>query len=543
MNSNYIASNLFPSIIIRRLNDSIAYVYEAPQISSNPQQSFNLTGMNIHLGINDDYGNAVLEIEDNTNALIETTNKSCKIKRQWNIQIYLGKTSATLERWFYGKIYETEIIKPTPNQTMIRLTCIGWGIRLKERMSKIKRFQDKTSDGLALDDSDTSAKVSEIAKDIVTDTDHFLYTALPSETEITTAVDDIDIKLADFQLNATSWSDGISQLAGMSNSSYHINADRELVFTNADSDSGFLFDSSVDSYDSLNWNGTKLGYIKRAPFTWKDSSADTGYSFIHAYGVQHIAKDTEQTTSNANYALYQNWIAIPFTPTTNNVAKISLSMAKTGTPDQIGSFQIIGGASTPDSADIRKEAKLASSSLTTLGTSYDWRELAFDNVTVTPREQLYLVIKKYGSSSNTINAEYNTASGTYYTSSDGTSWNSATGNFKIRVYNANNLITTLENTVAKRRFGVREKIITYQNAQEETVRDSLIYTSDIVSREKRSYSSMIVTPTTSRILLGKTCKVIDTKTGLKITAEINSVDINIPPEGASEMSIGLLEFR
>jgi hypothetical protein len=54
---------------------------------------------------------------------------------------------------------------------------------------------------------------------------------------------------------------------------------------------------------------------------------------------------------------------------------------------------------------------------------------------------------------------------------------------------------------------------------------------------------MIVTPTTSRVLLGKTCKVIDTKTGLKINAEINSVDIHVPPEGASEMNIGLLEFR
>ena len=542
MNSNYLASNLFPKILIHDLDDTLQYTYETSQIASTPTQDFNLSGLSIHLGINDDYGNAVLEIEDNDNALIESTNKSSKIKRQWNIQIYLGKSSATLERWFYGKVYESEIIKPMPNRTMLRLTCIGWGIRLKERMTKIKRFQDKTSDGLALDDSDTSAKVSEIAKDIVTDTDHFLYSALPTETEITTAVDDIDIKLADFQLNATSWSDAISQLAGMSNSSYHINADRELVFTNSDSDSGFLFDSSTQSFDSLNWNALKLGYIKRAPFTWKDSSAETGYSFIHAYGVIHITKDTEQTSSNANYSLHNNWIAIPFTPTTNNVAKISLSMAKTGTPADIASFQIVGG-STPESLDLRKEAKLASSSLTTLGTSYDWRELAFDNVVVTPREQLFLVIKKYGTASNTINAEYNTGSGTYYTSSDGVTWSSATGNFKLRIYNSNNLITTLENTVAKRRFGNREKILTFQNAQEETVRDSLVYTSDILSKEKRSYSNMIVTPTTSRVLLGKTCKVIDSATGLKITAEINSVDINVPPEGASEMSIGLLEFR
>ena len=541
MNSDYIASNLFPKVLIHDLDGTLQYTYETSQIATTPTQDFNLTGMNIHLGINDDYGNAVLDIEDNTNALIETKNKSSKIKRQWDIQIYLGKNSSTLERWFYGKVYESEIIKPTPNQTMVRLTCIGWGIRLKERMSKIKRFQDKTSDGLSLDDSDTSAKVSEIAKDIVSDTDHFLYTALPSETEITTAVDDIDIKLADFQLNATSWSDGISQLAGMSNANYHINADRELVFSNADSDSGFLFDSSVDSYDSLNWNGTKLGYIKRAPFTWKDSSADTGYSFIHAYGVQHIAKDTEQTSANANRVLTSS-IAIPFTPTSNNVAKIAISMAKTGTPDQIGSFQILGGATSPDSNDLRKEAKLSASSLTTLGTSYDWREIAFDNVTVTPREQLFFVIKGYGNSTNTINAEYDTSGGTYYSLS-GSTWSSNTGNFKIRVYNANNVITTLENTVAKRRFGIREKILTFQNIQEETVRDSLLFTSDIISREKRSYSNMIISPTTSRILLGKTCKVIDTKTGLNITAEINTVDINVPPEGASQISIGLMEFR
>jgi hypothetical protein len=541
MNSDYIASNLFPKVLIHDLDGSLQYTYETSQVASSPTQDFNLSGMNIHLGINDDYGNAVLDIEDNTNTLIETTNKSCKIKRQWDIQIYLGKTSATLERWFYGKVYETEIVKPTPNQTIVRLTCIGWGIRLKERMTKIKRFQDKTSDGLALDSTDTSAKVSEIAKDIVSDTDHFLYTALPSETEITTSVDDIDIKLADFQLNATSWSDGISQLAGMSNSNYHINADRELVFSNADSDSGFLFDSSVVSYDSLNWNGTKLGYIKRAPFTWKDSSADTGYSFIHAYGVQHISKDIEQTSSNANKVLTSS-IAIPFTPTSNNVAKIAISMAKTGTPDQIGSFQILGGASSPDSNDLRKEAKLSASSLTTLGTSYDWREIAFDNVTVTPREQLYFVIKGYGSGSHTINAEYDTSSGTYYSLS-GSTWSSNTGNFKIRVYHANNVITTLENTVAKRRFGVREKILTFQNIQEETVRDSLIFTSDIISREKRSYSNMIISPTTSRIVLGKTCKVVDTKTGLNVTAEINTVDIEVPPEGASQISIGLLEFR
>jgi hypothetical protein len=543
MNPNYIASNLFPKILIHNLDGTLKYTYETSQIATSPTQDFNLNGIHIHLGINDDYGNATLEIEDNSNQLIETNNKKSKIKNQWSIQIYLGKNSSTLERWFYGKIFESEIIKSTPNKTLIRVTCVGWGVRLKERMTKIKRFQDKTSDGLALDSSDTSAKVSEIAKDIVSDTDHFLYTALPSETEITTAVDDIDIKLADFQLNATSWSDGISQLAGMSNSSYHINADRELVFTNSESDSGFLFDSSTESYDSENWSGTKLGYIKRAPFTWKDSSADTGYSFIHAYGVQHIAKDIEQASSNANYSFHQNWIAIPFTPTTNNVAKISLSMAKTGTPDQIGSFQILGGASSPDSADIRKEAKLSASSLTTLGTTYDWREIAFDNVAVTPREQLYLIVKKYGNSNDTINGEYQTGSGTYYTSSDGVTWSSVTGDFKMRVYSGNNLITTLENTVAKRKFGIREKILTYNNVQEETVRDSLIYTSDILSKEKRSYSSMIVTVPTSRVLLGKTCKVIDTTTGLDIVAEIHSVDINIPPEGASEISVGLMEFN
>ena len=63
MNSNYLASNLFPKILIHDLDGTLKYTYETSQIATSPTQDFKLQGMNIHLGINDDYGNAVLEME------------------------------------------------------------------------------------------------------------------------------------------------------------------------------------------------------------------------------------------------------------------------------------------------------------------------------------------------------------------------------------------------------------------------------------------------------------------------------------------------
>ena len=86
--SGYDQSPLSPKVLIHDLAGALKYTYETSATSGSPTQDFNLRGLSVHLGLNDDYGNAVLLIDDPSNTLIDTDIfKSPKIKRQWNIQI------------------------------------------------------------------------------------------------------------------------------------------------------------------------------------------------------------------------------------------------------------------------------------------------------------------------------------------------------------------------------------------------------------------------------------------------------------------------
>ncbi len=546
--SGYDQSPLSPKVLIYNLDNVLQYTYETSAVASSPTQDFNLRGLSIHMGLNDDYGNAVLLIDDPSNTLIDTDIfKSPKIKRQWNIQIYLGKSSSTLNRWFYGKVYEVEVARPTSNYTQLVVKCVGWGIRLKERMTMIKRFQDKTSDGLQLDSTDSDAKVSELAKDIIQDTDHLVYTPLGLESEITVNnVDDIDIKIADFQHNPTTFASALSDLAGDSNAIYHVDADRNLTFRNSTAnDSGFLFSSDVDSIDTQNWNVNKLGIIQKQDYSYSDSTGDSGYSFLQGIGTHIINKDLDYTSGNAEYTA-SNWIAIPITPTQNNIAKVAISMKKTGTPTLVGEFSICSkdGSGNPNKNSIKKQARLAKESLQTLGSVFGYREIAFDNIATNANELVYLIIKKNSS----IVLEYQSGTGTYYDSSDGDTWTQRTGQFKFRTYSANNIILTLENTVAKRRFGIREKSVTFPTAQDDTAREALIGMSEILSKEKRMYSDIVISPTTSVIPVGKWARFQDKHTGLDTKVEIASVDLSMVASddsvmGANQLTLGLVEYR
>ena len=147
--AGYDPRELSPKIIITDYNGATQYTYESETIATSPTQDFKLTGLKIQMNGNGDYGNATLIIADNGSQLVDATlRKGSLIKRQWDIQIYLGKTSATLSRWFYGKFVGANIIRPGTGQQGVAITCVGWGVILKERITRIVRNQDKDADGL-----------------------------------------------------------------------------------------------------------------------------------------------------------------------------------------------------------------------------------------------------------------------------------------------------------------------------------------------------------------------------------------------------------
>ena len=555
---NYDPTPLAPKVLIHDLDGNLQYTYEASQIAASPTQDFYLRALSIHLGKDDDFGNATLVIDDPSNTLTDTTNtrRVCKIKRQWSIQVYLGKSSGTLNRWFYGKIVEADVIRPTTNIQQIRLTCTGWGIRLKDRITNIKRFQAKDTDGLTLLSSDTNVRASELAKDIVTDTDHYPTAALTSESGITSnGVDTIDVKLANFQMDFQTWAHALADLAASGNSSWGLDGDRDLYFRDGfTNDSGFLFTNNLSGTTAQGWSSTKIGYLFNEALSYTDSSVDCAYSFLHGYGADVVTKDVEYNSANATRSLHSSWLAIPFTPTSEIIAKCALSLSKTGTPSSASDanvdFRIIGDdGGSPDIGDLRKQTLVNKGKFDSLTGTGAFTEIAFDNVSVSPGEQLFLMVRQFGSASHTIVADYQTGSGTYYTSADGSSWSSATGNFKIRSYTVNPIIITLEDTTARRKFGVREKVIPFRNkTQEETARSALEQISQILCKEKREYSSIAVSPPTDRIPLGKYCKLEDSFTGLSVLAEITSVDVSMVADnhtniGADRIHIGLQEFH
>ena len=241
---NYDTNGLAPRLLIYDTDDELRYTFETAQIAGAPKIEFNLRALHLHLGVNDNAGSLSLLIENNNNTIM--------IGQQWSVQLYLGKDSANLNRWFYGKVLEVQTIHGGTGVRQLRVNCAGWGIKTNYRYTNIKRFQDKTADGVTLDATDSTAKVSEIVKDIVQDTDHYMDQGLTTESEIiVTGVDDIDIKLADFQLSGQTWGSALSQLAAYGNAYWGIDGNRDLfLHQTCASDSGLLFTNDLDGLDA-----------------------------------------------------------------------------------------------------------------------------------------------------------------------------------------------------------------------------------------------------------------------------------------------------
>mgnify|MGYP005640996121 FL=1 len=562
---NYNPNALHPRIVITNQTGGAAYSFESKELNPSGTQDFQLEALNLHLGIDDDFGFLQLVIHDHDNNLSDMTNtdRPGVIGREWGVQLYLGKSTALEERWFYGKVKDLAISRPTTGVQTISLSCVGWGIILRERMSRLVRNQAKAADGVTLDDTDTSTKISELILDLFQDRDHYidnnisLLSGITAQTSTTGNGIDESVtsgKIANVNFNVASFAQIISNLAGVANTTFHVNADRALVVQDPETrDSGFLFTNDLASTTATTWDSTKIGYILNAPLEWKDSSADMLYNFVHGFG--HFAPSvtvSEVTTPDAADNLDSEWHAIPFTSTADNISKVAIRSIKTGTPAVDGSVQIWGdtGGSGPDPEDVRYKKLLNIETLNKLGTTTpaDWFEIPIKpRLKITPGEILYLVFPKNGTATNTYSVNYTAGSGAYWDSSDGTTWTSRTGKSSYRIYEARTLITTVENTSATEILPEpRERIFPIRaDLEEQTVRETLIAAATVLGKQRRTYGTVVISPVTARIPLSTFCKLEDVKTGLSVKANITGIDLqaNSSSLGVQRISLSLDGYR
>jgi len=521
-------------------------------------QDFKLTDCTVNIGGNGNMGNAVLLIEDHANALTDTTKRRrSAIQRHWDIQIFLGKDAGTMQRWFYGKTLETIVLRPGTNQQHLSVPCVGWGIVIKDRMTKMKRNQDKLSNGIDLDDADTKTRLDNLILDLFNKVEHQIDENLPKITSMSIISADtgicaecLNIKVANINELGNSYSGFIARLASVANTDWYIDKDRQLVIRDSDSHSSdFLFTNDLTGLDAQGWDSNKLAYIKNEIIGWSDSSFDTMYSWIHGFGHFVPVKDvSEEATPNASDNIDDEFIAIPITPTRDDIFKISVKMIRTGTPPSTFEIQIRGdNAGNPDPDDIRRTIKISKEFLATLGTSVPAPFIEFPvkpRLQIVPNEQLYVVFPRYGDASNTLNINYLAGSGTYRVSTDDITWSSPVGRMAIRIYSAKRLTTSLENTVlAKKLPEPREKLFPIRaDLEEQSVRQALITASEILGKERRVYEKVIINAPTSPIPLASFAILQDSKTGLDVEARIITYKVEMHSRDETKVGANQIEL-
>jgi hypothetical protein len=551
---NFNPTESAPEIFIYDYDGVLQYTYQTNKTQASPTQDFRLTDLSFTIESNGSYGHATLQLEDNSNTLIDTTlRRKCTILREWDIQIYMGKDNTGLQRWFYGKIKSASVIRPGTATERIQLNCVGWGEVLKNKITRIKRNQDKASNGIDLDDTDTKTKIYELIQDMFADTDHnFDNNIAPINTFTYTTGDDgictdcTDISLANVNELGNSYAGFISRVVGAANADWYIDADRRIVVRDSvNHDSGFLATNNLTGLDAQGWDAGKIMYLKNTPFSWDDNSFDTMYSWIHAFG--HFAPSLnieETTTPDANDSMDDEFISIPITPTVDNIFKIAVRMIKTGTPATNSILEIRGddGTGKPDLVDIRRKIVLTKEILNGLGSSTPagWFEIPVSpKLEITPNENLHIVFHKYGDVSNTYNIDYKSGSGTYYVSTDDSTWNTSTGLINYRVYDAKRLHTSVENTNLSQILGEqREKLLPIRaDLEEQTVRQALLIAGETLGRERRVYEDVICTMPDDRIPLVSYMRFQDSTTGIDIKANIISYSVEMHA-GDSQTNIG-----
>lgn len=550
MTPNFDPTESAPEVYIYNYDGQLQYTYQTNKTQSSPTQNFRLTDLSFTIESNGSYGHATLLLEDNSGILIDTTSRRRSlIKREWDIQIYMGKNNAGRQRWFYGKIKSTTILRPGTASERVQLNCVGWGEVLKSKITTIKRNQGKTSNGITLDTSDTSTKIYELIIDMFADTDHMFdnnITPINTFTYSTGAegicTECTDISLANVNELGNSFAGFINRVVGAANAEWCVNADRRIVVRDGNNhDSGFLLTNNLTGLDAQGWDSGKIMYIKNSPFAWDDSSYDTMYSWIHAFGHFSPSIDIEETTTpDSTDNMNDSIIAVPITPTVDNIFKIAVRLTKTGTPANNTVVEIRGddGSGKPDDKDIRRKIVITKEILQGLSTSTaKWFEIPVSpKLEVEPNEQLHLVFLQYGDASNTYNIDYKSGSGVYYT---GGSWASATGLVNYRIYSAKRLHTSVENTnLSKTLSEQREKLLPIRaDLEEATVRQALIVAGETLGRERRVYEDVKCTMPEDRIPLCSYARMQDSQTGLDIKATIVSYSVEMHA-GDKQSNIG-----
>ncbi|MCV0398556.1 MAG: hypothetical protein K5785_01020 [Nitrosarchaeum sp.] len=554
--AGYDPTGLSPKIQIIDENDTVQYTYESDQIAESPEQDFDLESWNLYRGVNTEHGNCVIVIDDPDKDLLDLTDarRESKIKGTWMLKMFLGKNSTNVNEWFRGYILGNDPNFPDPGETKHRIIAYGESIKTAYYKTIMRFFQKKEADGETLDATDADAKLSEIFKRLILNTDHLAVPGMPSLGFTVNGVQDMDIKIPDFQKNFDSIGQACNELAGIGSAYYGVELGDAYLRRRDSVDSGFLVTNmDYDNIIKTNWNQDKVAYLLNAPRGWSNDFSDYGIGFFNGLNTQKPIKDQEQTSANAALNLSSKHISFPIIPGRDNVLKIAPFLAKVGTISKDLTVKICGddGTGKPNPEDIRVKKIIKGGQLQNELASAKYFEILFNKFSVLPATTIHCVIDKFADAVNYITLDYQTGTGTYHDSDDGIAWTARTGDIKFREYAAKTTHVLCENTVASKKFAGMKRQMNVPMTNFKSNEMALVALAGIATsrgKQRRRYPSFMVSAPTLPLHLGKTFRYIDIRTGLQFQPNLISYELGGSAYdkqsnlGATEISLTMEEW-
>lgn len=551
---SYNANPLQAIVVIKNLAGTEVYRYEMPNIvAAAAVQNFPMTGVSISAGVNENYGTATIFINDNTRAFIENIGgvPLSLFKSGWTIEIFCGKDVASVSLWALAIIQDVHLTFGT-NSLFQELHCNLYGIRLQQRLSLMQRSQDRlNTDLITPDPADESTFISQLFIDTLTKTDHLAAPGM-GQLDITTGnVNTIAISIAEYQKNLVSFGSILSELASMGFCYYGVDANKvAYLYKRQQVDSGFLISNDVNPAptDTSNWNPNKLMIFRNRPIVIRDQTSDSGYSILHAVGSQRLQVDHSNTTAkNADLNTNANFYAFPFTPIGDNIAEISIRLARNSVIASDLQVSIVGEvAGKPNLSNVRKAVVIRAARLEDeIILAGKFLNIKIDKIPVARGEKLFVVLgKTTNAAANALVAPYNTGSGSYFESSDGITWGAAqTGNYLFITYNSKSVRIIAENGIASKTLLPKEGILNLPDTPNvDTVLKILEAILESVTKVIRNFEPITVSPPTSPPELGKSFRLIDIITGMDTEMDLIAWDLSINTNdesnrGATEMTV------
>ena len=529
------SEGLAPHIIIYDSNwkKQLEYIHE--NIDEDGVRDFTLQSWKISGGVNSDAGSCQIIIED------FDAEHTFKIKPNWIIQIYLYSTQEQL--WFTGIVYQPGLARDGYGQQIITLEAYGYANDLTNRFISVTKARYSDADGISSDD--TGIKISELAKFVVHN-DAMLIP--PGDPNLTTDIEDIDIKLGSFDKENQSQAIVLAELANIVGGVYGVTPELVLYFRSLNTHSGKI----ITNDDLASQDNDSLYIIRNKQYAVQDAATKRAYTNLIGLDITIQAAVLPDNGGTDRATTAYSYIGFSLDGFGNGeLEDIQVFLQDREPNDGDINWKVTGDGW--DDSELTS-GRITEAKIAALGSEGGWvtlgtipAALVDSNGVVTPRRlwldnghSSYYILTKIGVSPN-----YK-----FYSGSPG-SWNNAlrgrpAATLRIRSTRESQTILKAQNTTLKKTNRDSESM-EYLSEKPEGETATALFEGLLnqAAKIRRIYSPVIVHANGSPPPLGKRMKFVDKFNGINTNPVLIGYDIGADPQTkltAIDMTLELEDF-